>query len=224
MSEGGAEEAFDNLRGEVALLRRAIEGLLAEPTKTSPEIARQLRSQADELKRLADETERLAGQPVLAVTPEALAEQLRRMRRAVDDELRAPWKVVMVELERVGTDLARHAGRVRSWEWQRRQLAIVALMSAVLTLTAWLALSGPIARALPNEWQVAERLAAATLGEDRWEAGRRLMSTADPASWHSLEVARELVALNAQALMLCARGPTRPGVKQRCATDLPHRD
>lgn len=34
MSDGDAEEAFEHLRGEVALLRRAIEGLLADPVKS----------------------------------------------------------------------------------------------------------------------------------------------------------------------------------------------
>lgn len=223
MSERGAEEAFDNLRGEVALLRRVIEGLLAEPSKASPEIARQLRSQAGELKRLADETERLAGQPVLALTPEALADQLRGMRRTVENELHAPWRVAIVDVERAGAELARCAGQVRTSEHQRRQVTIVALMSGSLTLASWLALSGPIARALPKQWQVAERLAAATLDESRWEAGRRLMGRADPASWREIEAARELIAQNGPALRRCARASLRPGAERRCTVNLPIR-
>lgn len=221
MSDGDAEEAFDHLRGEVALLRRAIEGLLADPVKIPPEVSRQLRAQSAELKRLAEETQRLAVSPALDVTPGVYSELIRRASNTTTERFEAPWNKTLADLQKVGAEFARYGERARNQELQRRQIAGAAFAGAVIAIVAWLGLSGPIARAFPERWQVAERLAAATLDLDRLSAGQRLIARADPEGWRALERALELVDKNEEAVARCTRGRPIPQKPLACSLVLP---
>ena len=79
----------------------------------------------------------------------------------------------------------------------------------------------PIARALPAGWSVPERMAAATLRLDRWEAGARLMQSANPQGWARVSEASELVQANRAALGDCRKAAVRDGKAQRCTLVLP---
>lgn len=221
MSDGDAEEAFDHLRGEVALLRRAIEGLLADPVRMPPEVSRQLRAQSVELTRLADETQRLAGSPLLDITLEGVRQHIVNLDRTITDRFEAPWIRSLADLQRVGGEFARYGKEARIQELQRRQIAWAAAAGAIVAIAAWLVLSGPIARALPERWQVAERLAAATMDLNRLQAGRRLIARANPEEWQALERGRELVDQNKQALARCSRGRQAPREPIACVLELP---
>lgn len=216
-----AEEAFDLLRGEVTLLRRAVEGLLADPVKIPPEVSRQLRAQSAELKRLADETRRIAECPQLSLSPEAFPEYLRRMSALVSERLGAPWNQTLADLRSVGAQFARYGERARDRDAQRQQLVLAAVGGALAALAVWITLSGPIARALPEKWFVAERLAAATLDQDRWEAGQKLMGSADQEAWRRWVIAFDLYTLNNAALSRCAKGNALKGIARRCDVELP---
>ena len=220
MSDGEAEEAFDHLRGEVALLRRAIEGLLADPVKIPPEVSRQLRAQSAELKRLAEETQRLGASPALDVTPGVYSELIRRASNTATERFEAPWNKTLADLQKVGAEFARYGERARLQDDQQHQVAISALAGGVAALAFWLGLSGPIARALPERWQTAERMAAATLDLDRSQAGLRLYARADPDGWRAIERALDLVDRNAEGLERCQ---TRPATRRAspCTVELP---
>lgn len=221
MSDGEAEEAFDHLRGEVALLRRAIEGLLADPVKIPPEVSRQLRAQSAELKRLAEETQRLAASPALDVTPGVYSELVRRASNTATERFEAPWNKTLADLQKVGAEFARYGERARVQDLQRQQLIWAFAGGAVVALAAWIILSGPIARALPAEWFVAERMAAATLDQDRWGAGQRLMGTANQEAWRRWLIAFDLYAINDVALSRCAKRNALIGNSRRCDIQLP---
>ena len=55
----------------------------------------------------------------------------------------------------------------------------MAAAGVVFGIVFWVSLSGPIARALPASWLVPERMAAASLRLDRYDAGLRLIQS-DP--------------------------------------------
>lgn len=92
-------------------------------------------------------------------------------------------------------------------------------VGAAFGVIVWVCFSGSIARALPARWSVPERMAAATLRLDRWEAGAQLMRTADPASWNGFASASNLWRENSQALEGCAKLVVKTGRVQRCAVD-----
>ena len=83
-------------------------------------------------------------------------------------------------------------------------------------LPVWVCFSGPIARALPARWSVAERMAAATFRLDRWEAGARLMQSADSQGWARGMVVSELERANRKALDDCRKAAVWTGMAQRC--------
>ncbi|MBA4013260.1 MAG: hypothetical protein C0481_15450 [Phenylobacterium sp.] len=216
-----AEEAFDSLRGEVALLRRAIEGFMADPVKIPPEVSRQMRAQSAELARLAEETQRLAGSPALDMTLEEHKRQIETLVGSIAEGARAPWNKTLADLRAVGAEFARYGERARDQDLQRQQLVYAAISGAVAALAAWVVLSGPIARALPAKWFIAERMAAATLDQDRWAAGQRLMGTANQEAWSTWLIAFDLYTLNDVALSRCARRNSAGLIARRCEIELP---
>lgn len=216
-----AQEAFDLLRGEVTLLRRVVEGLLADPVKIPPEVSRQLRAQSAKLARLAEETKRLAESPALEVTPGVFAELVRRVANTATERFEAPWNKTLGDLKGVAAEFARYGERARSQDEQRGQLAWAVSGGAVTALAAWIALSGPIARALPERWSVAEHMAAATLDLNRWEAGQRLMGTSNQEAWKRWVWAFDLYAVNETAITRCAKRSGSKGAARRCEVELP---
>ncbi len=74
---------------------------------------------------------------------------------------------------------------------------------------AWAALWGPAARALPGGLAVPERMAAATLGMDRWRAGKRMMGSANPNGWRRLAGDTQLTTDDAGDLRLPQGGRQR---------------
>uniref|UniRef100_UPI0025F6FCF4 DUF6118 family protein n=1 Tax=uncultured Caulobacter sp. TaxID=158749 RepID=UPI0025F6FCF4 len=101
-----------------------------------------------------------------------------------------------------------------------RQVAIMTAVGAAAGIIVWVCFSGPIAQALPANWRVAERMAAATLRLDRWEAGAHLMRTTDPEKWNGLAAASQLWIDNRATLEGCARSAARTGKAQRCTVML----
>jgi len=89
-------------------------------------------------------------------------------------------------------------------------------VGAVLGVIAWVSLSGPVARALPSAWHVPERMAAATLKLGRWEAGSRLMESANPSVWASMANGLRLESDNLPALNACRRAASQAAKPARC--------
>jgi hypothetical protein len=93
-------------------------------------------------------------------------------------------------------------------------------VGAVAGMVVWVCFSGPIARALPAGWHVPERMAAATLRLDRWEAGGRLMESASPAGRAQILIGSMLDQGNQAALLDCRAAARRLGKAQRCVVNV----
>lgn len=187
-----ATDAFERLRLEVALLRRAVEGLAAyaggEPIDYSPTLAELSSAVAEVDAKLGALGER----PALALTPEQMGALLHQGTARLLAKPLAELERQRTALEQA-TELLRAArqadlARIRSW----RHRASIAGASAVLGVLLAALLTGPLARALPSSWGVPERLAAATLAEPLAPAGDRLLRRGDPTGWHRLQLVRSL--------------------------------
>jgi hypothetical protein len=187
-----AADAFERLRLEVALLRRAVEGLAAdagaEPIDYSPTLARLSKSVAE----VNTQVTALGERPVLALAPDQLGSLFQVAAARV---LAKP--VVALEREQAvlsqATDALRAAhqadqGRSRSLRRLASVLGAGALAGAIL----WGLLLGPLARMLPASWAAPERLAAATLAQPMTVAGERLLSRGDPQTWETVRLVRRL--------------------------------
>lgn len=204
-----ASAAFDQLRAEVALLRRAVEGLSAQQPEAPPNYSPALAKIEMATTTLGTRIEELAAHPALAVTPDQIASLLRSHTTQARTEVRGELSDAIRMFTKAATLLDSLGIRVRTRDEQWRWLAYAALAGAVAGLVAWLGLSGPISRSLPASWQVPERVAAAALGQDRWAAGARLMRGADEAGWRRLRLGDELMLRNSDLIAACAKRADR---------------
>lgn len=81
----------------------------------------------------------------------------------------------------------------------------------------WVLLSGPLARRLPQSWHVPEKMAAATLAEDRAGAGQQMIASVNPQEWSRSIAAIKLFRANREVLDACGLAATRAGKAQRCS-------
>lgn len=211
-----AAEAFERLRLEVALLRRAVESLAGEGAAKPPDYSPTLARLGKAVVAVDERVQALGETTVLALTGEQLSDLLQRAARLTT----AP---VIAELGQDRAAFSAAAGSLKSLqsEWRtlragwRRALAFMAggvLVGAV----ALAALLGPVARALPSGWQVPERLAAATLAAPRADAGARLLRGADPERWRRLLEGEVILAGDDDGAASCLSRATKADQPFRC--------
>ncbi|MBW0151473.1 MAG: hypothetical protein KXJ53_09700 [Phenylobacterium sp.] len=203
--------AFEALRAEVAALRASLERGHDGPA---------MPDYAPTLGKIAATLAAIEAHPALALTPEAFAYQVRQARDAAQQQGGRELANAVQRVDAAGAELERLAARQRTGREQVRQIAIMTAVGAAAGVIVWVCFSGPIARALPASWHVAERMAAATLRLDRWDAGAHLMRTTDPEKWNGLAAASQLWTDNRATLEGCARSAARSGKAQRCTVML----
>lgn len=202
-----AADAFERLRLEVALLRRAVEGLAAdggaEPNDYSPTLARLSKAVGE----VNTQVTALGERPVLALPPDQLGSLFQVAAARV---LARP--VVTLEREQAvlsqATEALRAArqadmARTRSWRRMASLIGAGALTGALL----WGLLLGPLVRMLPDSWSAPERLAAATLALPMAPAGERLLRRSDPEAWEAVTLVRRLPDTQVDALRRCLSRP-----------------
>jgi hypothetical protein len=198
--------AFEALRAEVAALRASLgEG----DGRVAPDYA-------PTLGKMAATLAKIEAHPALQLTPEAFAYQVRQARDAAQQQGSRDMSAAIQRVDAAGAGLERMAERQRTGREQVRQAMIMTAVGAVAGVIVWVCFSGPIARALPAGWSVPEKMAAATLRLDRWEAGGRMMASANPVNWKAVMDATGLVRANADVVTACRHKAVRAGKAQPC--------
>lgn len=208
-----AADAFERLRSEVALLRRAVEGLAADGGREPPDYSPTLAELSDAVAEVNAQVTVLGERPVLALAPEQLVSLFQVAAARV---LARP--VVALEREQVvlgrateALHAAREADFARSHSW-RRTASLVGggvLAGAIL----WGVLLGPLARSLPAAWGAPERLASATLNLPMAPAGERLLLRGDPTTWDALQLVRRIPDSQMTGLQACLAQPADSKVR-----------
>ncbi len=171
-----ASEAFERLRLEVALLRRAVEGLSAEGREPAPDYSPTLAGLRKALKEVGAGVEALGERPILALTLEQIvAAQIPMAKRLLAQPVAELERDRAAFAEAAKVIRAAQRAELRRDELKRRALAL-ASASAFAGALVWGLALGPAARALPDSWRLPERLAARTLNLPMTEAGRRLLA------------------------------------------------
>lgn len=174
-----ASEAFERLRLEVALLRRAVEGLSAEGREPAPDYSPTLAGLRKAVKEVGTGVEQLSERPILALTVEQLvAAQIPMAKRVLAEPVAELERDRAAFAEAAKVIRAAQRAELRRDELKRRALALAAA-SAVAGALVWGLALGPAARALPDSWRLPERLAARTLDLPMTEAGRRLLAAGE---------------------------------------------
>lgn len=213
-----AAQAFESLRAEVALLRRAVERLVAEQAEggPAPDYSETLGVLANTITATAQRVDVLVKSPALSLTPQEISRQVTAAgseARREDHRLLVAAKQAMEEVAaRLGRQLRTHVVAVE----QRRRLWWVGSGGLVAGMALWAGLAGPIARAMPADWQWPERMAARTLALPMWEGGQRLLRTAAPEAFASIAAGDRFVTANRKVLEACQKRANRTGKSARC--------
>lgn len=219
-SDQSAAEAFEHLRSEVALLRRAVEGMAAGSIESAaPDYSPTLAGLRKAIDEVGTRVEALTANP--PVTSLQLTTGLAAVAAHGRSEGQRDIAQAKSALEKGVRDLAAVAGAIRAVRVDRRKLLLASLGGAVVGVATWIGLSGPIARALPDTWQLPERMAAATLDLSRWQAGSRLMAKADATAWDVLGEGGKLMRANAGFIHSCRAKASRSGRPVSCQIEVP---
>jgi hypothetical protein len=166
--------AFEDLRKEVSLTRRALEGLTAAH-ENIPDYSTTLGEMARSMKASLEQLERIECSPAVRLTPAALVQQLIKASETV----RADDKRMLHE---AGDALARSIGRIdgivergQAVDRQLHRQTWCAVVGVIAGILIWAVLPGLVARALPASWHVPEWMAARTIGLDRRAAASRML-------------------------------------------------
>lgn len=214
--------AFERLRGEVSLLRHAVEGLtVARENIEIPDYEPTLERTEKILVALAQRIDPIAKSPLLSMTPDSMASQIATAATAARREDARLVAEARAGLDQAAREIGNRLASARRGDEQNRWLYIAGVGGAVLGLFLYALLAGPIARASPDSWRWPERMATRVLNEPgQWEAGQRLMQAAAPESWGGIVSGNKIVTANKDTLEGCQRAAAKARKAVRCMIDV----
>ena len=208
-----AAEAFEGVRGELALLRRAIEGIAARDDRPEPPDYGETLGQ---ITKLANATLQRAEFMRKAIEEEAVARQVANRITGAVAEDRQAGKTAAGELRDATRALHGVAASARRGDEQNRWLVRAAIGGIVVGMIVWAVFAGVVARSVPTGWQWSERMAARTLDMPMWEGGQRMMRTAAPDAFANIAAGDRIVTANRTAVERCQRAATKTGKPVQC--------
>ena len=217
-----ATEAFARLEGEIAMVRHTVQNMARERADiVIPDYTATLGQMADQLAQVSKTLTAIGNKPAIGLTPEDIAVQIKRasleMLRDASDLFRHGRK----DLDIATGQLAAIVGRVRAEDEQKRQTWRFAGVGVLAGILLWSILPGTITRAMPESWHWPERMAERALGESsRWNAGSRLMQSADPLAWHVLIAAADTQRDNRDKIEDCRKRANSSGKSVSCTLQI----
>lgn len=201
-----AVAAFEALRQEVYELRRFV--ALSEQQR--PDYAPTLGAVAASLAKIE-------AHPALQLTPQGHAQQLRAGQEAAQRQGEHALTSATSRLSNVAGELAQMMDQARLADRQNWRLVQVGGGALALGAVLWAVLSGPIARTLPASWALPEKMAAATMHQDRVTAGQHMIASVDPQGWAEALTAVRLYRANRGALERCQQQAQVSGTVRACS-------
>ena len=221
-----AAEAFEGVRGELALLRRAVERLSAERAEVPeiPDYSETLGKMAKALNATMQNVGVLAKAAEDNVAPRYVADRIVAVGAHARDEDRRMIATAGEKIDKATNALHGIGGAARRADEQRRTLWQVGAGACLGGALLWTVVPGIIARELPTKWQVSEWMAARTLDLPKWEAGQRLMRAAAPDAFANIAAADRIVTANRKAVQACYTTAVRTKKTVRCTIEISRDD
>jgi hypothetical protein len=212
---GDPAQAFEDLRAEVSVLRRAVEALpTAIRESRPPDYSPDLAVLGKGLDEIGEQLDTILKSPALMMSPEAQGQAIARSGQNLIRETaqRLDQAARTVEAER--SRLAAMVGQV--WAQDRQFKLLCWTGGAAFALG--LLLSPIIAGLLP--FGLNARVAALVMREDRWTAGAALMRAGNAGGWAQLAADTQLVSDNRQVVDACRAAAARSGKTRECTVTL----
>ena len=213
-----AAEAFARLEGELALMRRAVQHLAAERADiVIPDYGTTLTDMAKRLGAISRGINTIADHPALQLTPDSLGTRIEAVaesaRRSDHDKIRQ----ARADMDHATRDLRSLTAQARTAGEHRQQLFQVAGGCVLAGILLWSFLPGTIARAMPDSWNLPERIATRMVGASSiWDAGARMMQAGDPQAWNALLHAADIQRDNREAIEACRKSAATSRQAVRC--------
>lgn len=173
-------QAFEALRGEVSLTRRALEGLTAARERI-PDYSPTLAKLGKQIEITIAQTEAIRQAPAIVLTRDGIAKRMIEasvLVRAEDARmLHETRDVLSRSIGKIDGIVERGQAADRQW----RDKLWYAVGGVIAGIWLWSVLPGAVARSLPASWHVPEWMAARTMRMTPHEAGRALLRV-DPAA------------------------------------------
>ena len=213
-----AAEAFEGVRGELALMRRAVERLAAERAEVPefPDYSETLGKMAKALNATMQNVGVLAKAAEDNVAPRYVADRIVAAGVHARDEDRRLIATAGEKMDKATTALHGIGGYARRADEQRRTLWQVGAGAFLGGALLWMIVPGIVARELPAKWQVPEWMAVRTLGLPKWEAGQRLMQAAAPDAFANIAAGDRIVTANRVILQACRKRANKGRTPVRC--------
>jgi Family of unknown function (DUF6118) len=214
-----AAAAFTRLEEEMALMRRAVQQLAAERADiVIPDYDPTLKEMAKQLGAVGGYLKGMTAHPAMQLTPETVADRIavaaQSARRADQDQIVQS----RTELQHATRELRAITTSVRTSADQRAIVTQAAIASVLAGALLWSFLPGAVARALPDSWQLPERMAARIVDAPTvTEAGIRLIQSQNPEGWQEMQFGAQLEAQNREALSACKAKAENAGTPVRCS-------
>jgi hypothetical protein len=209
-------QAFEDLRAEVSVLRKAIEVLPdALERNRAPDYSPDFAVIGQGMDAIGAALENLQRHPALRLTPEQHGSAVAQAGSALIRDVVQRFDVATQEAERERYNLAKVIGVARSKSDQGKWLAI----AAALGLTIGFGLFPFVIRAMP--FGLDSATAAILMRGSKWDAGMALMKAGNPDGWAQLTADANLVSANRSKITDCRAAAAKEKREQRCAIILP---
>lgn len=212
---GDPAQAFEDLRAEVSVLRRAIEAVpAAMRDNRSPDYSQDLAVIGKGLDEVGEQLEAILKSPALTRTPEQQGQAIANAGANLIREAAQRLDRAAQEAERERSRLSGIIGQ--AWA-QDRQFRLLCWTGGA-ALAVGLLLSPIVAGVLP--FGLNGRVAALVMREDQWSAGSDLMRRGNPQAWGRFSADAAAMSDNREAIDTCRAALVRTGKSQRCVVTL----
>ena len=212
------ETRISEMDGRIALMTRALEHIAIEKQGIEiPDYSPTLTKMNSYLVELAAQAQKMAKAPAMQITPENMAARIDQAARQAREADRINIEQARMLLNDARENQMRAIGHLRTRREQRWHIAYSAIGATVAVMLLWLLYPGWAAHIGPQSWLWPERVARRTMGEPTlWDAGIRLMRTADPKIWKAIVRDVDLARANRAAIDDCMQKTVNSKKPTRC--------
>ena len=209
-------QAFEDLRAEVSVLRKAIEALPdALDRNRAPDYSADFGVIGQGMDAIGVSLENLQRHPALKMTAQQHGAAIASAGGTLVREAVQKFDRAAQDADRERYNLSQMIGTLATKEQRQRFWAIILPAVFLLGFTAF-----PfVMRAMP--FGLNSATAAVIMNANRWDAGMALMRSGNPDGWAQLTADANLVSSNRDKIADCRTAATKAKKEQRCTITVP---
>jgi hypothetical protein len=204
-------QAFEGLRAEVSVLRKAIEALPdALDRNRAPDYSADFGVIGQGMDAIGVALENLQKHPALKMTAEQHGAAIANAGSGLIREAVQQFERAAQDADRERHNLANMISTIQTKDQQRFRLLIAAALALALGFIAF-----PfVMRAMP--FGLNSATAAVIMNASRWDAGMALMRSGNPDGWAQLTADANLVSANREKITSCRDAAAKAKKEQPC--------